>query len=159
MSAVGFFTDHPERQEQLKQLWAKGLTGSQIATTMGAPGRGSVLKQARKMGLSVRGNGPRKNQQKPTHIVRSRRAGRIMANTGNSNPVQSLYPARPPVPLPPREGQPQLSDYSGKLMDIADEGCRYPIGELFCGKPGAKPSRGLSYCPDCSKFANLRRSA
>lgn len=125
-----FWTD--DRVEELRTLWADGLSASQIARAMGAPSRNSVLSKVHRSGFAGRAVTNRTLPRRTTaaHLPRVTRA-----------------PAPPPViempPLVFEDGSHVTS------LTIGDRFCRWPIGDpasadfCFCGN---EPAAGKPYC-------------
>ncbi|MEM9169561.1 MAG: GcrA family cell cycle regulator [Pseudomonadota bacterium] len=135
-----------ERVEMLKQLWAEGLSASQIAGKMGGVTRNAVIGKVHRLGLSGRA-APAKPQR-----------GRTFSD--ESAPPQTASAAEPEAPAitePEFIAPLQLDD--GELTTVASLSknmCRWPIGDPatddfhFCGKPTAV---GKSYCAYHARLA------
>lgn len=121
-----------DRIEQLKGLWERGFSGSQIAAEMGGLTRNAVIGKAHRLGLSKR------ITTKARPYIRKRLMPTAMA-----------------------KDQPEFRDEPVRLADEPDiiavgkNQCRWPVGvceydrHLFCGH--VTPS-GASYCG----FHNLK---
>jgi GcrA cell cycle regulator len=137
----------PARVEQLKTLWADGLSASQVAARLGVT-RGMVTGKVHRLGL---------NRPKPIHPRRTVPRPRPMP--------AALIPAQrgrdqrghlEPLPLPPPAATdtPRVS-----LLDASDSACRWPCAEIeavAAGLPyycGLKKVPGLPYCPDHARRA------
>jgi GcrA cell cycle regulator len=59
-----------ERIEQLKELWSKGMTASQIADELGGVSRNAVIGKAHRLGLQSRPSPVKPNEPEP--VVKSR---------------------------------------------------------------------------------------
>ena len=142
-----------ERVTLLKQLWADGLTGGQIAKKIGGfdhckdGGRGSVLAKVRKLGLENRkgvGNyAARGSRKQPKKAVQ--RSSRIRSVRGNA--VQELFAS---TPSEPQTEELVIPLEERKTLDMLTEtSCRWPIGDVqhqdfhFCGR---KKMTDLPYC-------------
>ncbi|MEM1382334.1 MAG: GcrA family cell cycle regulator [Pseudomonadota bacterium] len=118
-----------ERVEKLKELWAEGMSASQIAKALGGVTRNAVIGKVHRLGLSNRGTGApagtgpaeeadAKVQPKPTTPVRPQASlGVAPQPSAPTPPVQETSTVRPaaqqPVaPLPPvaRHGSNGLRD-------------------------------------------------
>ncbi len=123
-----------ERVEQLKQLWAEGLSASQIARQLGGVTRNAVIGKVHRLGLAGRATPAR--AERPRMTV-TRRAARPR-------------PA-PVVQVPIIERDPVVDDQGRKttVLTISDRMCKWPIGDPstqefhFCGHP---PKAGSPYC-------------
>jgi GcrA cell cycle regulator len=118
-----------ERIEQLKTLYASGMSGSQIAAEMGFLTRNAVIGKVHRLKLELRGKkisqGPARPRQK-------------------SERKQKL----PFVPCEPFicADAPDVAPLHVSLLDLLPDDCRYPFGDgpfTFCGHP--KLFEG-SYC-------------
>jgi GcrA cell cycle regulator len=151
------------RVEQLKKLWAAGLSASQIAAELGDVSRNAVIGKVHRLGLSGRAKtlstaAPRWREAHPAqHMIRVNRSiargntALAQAFEGESDRVTSDNV----VPMSKR-----LS-----LLELNEATCRWPIGDpsspdfFFCG---GKVLTGLPYCARHSRVAyqppvNLRR--
>ena len=141
-----------ERVTLLKEYWADGLTGWQIAKKIGGfehckdGGRGSVLAKVRKLGLENRrsaGNcGSRRPRKQPK---RTRRNSGILSVRGNA--VLDLFADMAYTP-PAEELVIPLKER--KTVDtLTETSCRWPIGDVrqsdfhFCGR---QKMTSLPYC-------------
>lgn len=113
--------------EQLKQLWGKGLTASQIAAKLGEGiTRNAVIGKAHRLKLPSR-----------------------------PSPVKGEPEAAKPTPAPAaarKKEEAAPAPVKGlDLLELTEQTCKWPIGHpgdpdfYFCGKP-ARP--GIPYCPD-----------
>lgn len=158
-----------ERVERLKQLWANGLSASQIAAEIGGISRNAVIGKVHRLGLSGRA----KTGQEPQQPVRARKDGEadgaasldgatalngaeaaepgdaIMLTTGQTGDEPSL-------PEPRREEVVVALSQRVTIMDLRESMCRWPIGDptspefRFCG---GRSITGLPYCPHHAQIA------
>lgn len=140
-----------ERVDRLKQLWADGLTASQIGAEMGVS-RNSIIGKKDRLGLDdrfahgipwkVSGRVPRPRAIAGTgeRAPRVRNTTRIKAKLAGFDPGMDDYV---PIDAPPAS----IPVYS--LFDLTDIHCRWPIGDPdkpgfhYCG--GHAPT-GRPYC-------------
>ncbi|MBK5958090.1 hypothetical protein CCR97_08145 [Rhodoplanes elegans] len=129
-----------ERVAELRQLWADGLSASQIAVELGGATRNAILGKVNRMKLEARGRGhivkprgePRPKPDKRSHARKP--------DTDKRAPVR-----RPPVIEPddtPLRAAP--IECVVPLLDLTEGMCRYPSGDgadiRFCGAPKARGS-------------------
>ena len=153
------------RVEQLKKLWAAGLSASQIAAELGKVSRNAVIGKVHRLGLSGRAKSlssaaPR---QRNAHPVRDMvRATRPIAR-GNTALAQAFEVE--PDPITSDNVVPMRQRLS--LLELNEATCHWPIGDpstpdfFFCG---GKVLTGLPYCAQHSRGAyqppaNIRRQS
>jgi len=123
-----------ERVEQLKQLWAEGLSASQIARQLGGVTRNAVIGKVHRLGLAGRATPARAERPRMQTVRRAVRP----------------RPA-PVVQVPIVEKDPVVDENGRKttVLTISDRMCKWPIGDPstnefhFCGHP---PKGGSPYC-------------
>ena len=134
-----------ERIDQLKQLWEKGLTASQIADKLaGGISRNAVIGKAHRLGLKARPSPVKSGEGMPM----AEAAAEVRPAAAAATPVAE---APRPKPVAARPAAPVATGGSGKtsLLDLSDKICKWPIGHPgepdfhFCGKP-AQPT--FPYC-------------
>src|SRR5690348_2830003 len=86
-----------ERVEQLKKLWADGLSASQIAAELGGITRNAVIGKVHRLGLSGRtkapsSNAPRPRKPRASHMLRVARPA-IRGNTALAHAFSYDYEA------------------------------------------------------------------
>ena len=86
-----------ERVEELKKLWAEGLSASQIATRMGGVTRNAVIGKVHRLGLSGRGRPtrtarPKTVKQKPS-MPRSPRSAAPVVGARTAEQLQASLDA------------------------------------------------------------------
>jgi GcrA cell cycle regulator len=120
-----------ERVEQLKALWADGLSASQIARILGNVTRNAVIGKVHRLGLAGRA-GPAR-AERPRNV-----AHRSVARAQIKEP--EIVEEDPIV----------LEDgHFATVLTINDRMCHWPIGDPadtafhFCGR---KPKMGSPYC-------------
>lgn len=115
------------RIAELRELWSAGKTAAAIGQALGGITRCVVLGKIFRLRLVAAARGRSAPQPAGKAPVR-RRAGRP----------------------PPQSAQPKTRRKT--LLDLTNECCRWPYGELgdrrffFCGAPGADVARGIPYC-------------
>lgn len=121
-----------ERVEQLKSLWAEGLSASQIARVLGGVTRNAVIGKVHRLGLAGRA-GPA-------------RAERPRSSMSHKSVVRMAAPEPEIIeedPVPLEDGK------FATVLTINDHMCRWPIGDPsenqfhFCGR---KPKSASPYC-------------
>ncbi len=136
-----------ERVEQLKNLWAEGLSASQIANKMGGVTRNAVIGKVHRLGLSGRAT--------PAQPVRGRRT----ATTAPEAKVEKQDAKTASIQRDIRKTLSAEPDFIAPLvLDTGDRTtvstlnkkmCKWPIGDPtsedfhFCGQSSAG---GKSYC-------------
>lgn len=130
-----------ERVEQLKTLWAEGLSAAQIANKMGGVTRNAVIGKVHRLGLSGRAT-PAKPQRGRAPASEKKEEG------ATAKTVQQEV--KPVIPEP--EFIAPLVLDSGDRMTVAtikNNMCKWPIGDPatdefhFCGQSTLS---GKSYC-------------
>lgn len=141
-----------ERVERLKEMWAEGLSCSQIAAELGGGlTRNAVIGKVTRLGLPLRKKN-RVPQRRPhsNFKFKTRKPKRIEGkNAARVRPVEDWKIEPEPyvqdtlvdaeIPIAQRK----------TLMELTDQTCRWPVGDVgesnffFCG---AMPTRGKPYC-------------
>lgn len=142
-----------ERVEQLKKLWADGLSASQIARQLGDVTRNAVIGKVHRLGLSGRGS-PSRAERPRTVTVPKPKAKPVL--------IKPVIVEQPPVVM-------ENGEYA-TVMTLRENMCKWPIGDPsspnfgFCGRP-TQP--GTPYCESHARMAyqpverrrNKRRAA
>jgi len=141
-----------ERVEQLKKLWADGLSASQIAAQLGEVTRNAVIGKVHRLGLATRASSNRTNssrlrmrQAQPRRNVQRQRTTAV-GNTAfrqmlESDLTQGQVAIIEEIEIPLAERK--------TLQDLTEGMCRWPIGDPqladfhFCGR---NKVTGLPYC-------------
>lgn len=103
-----------ERIEQLKELWSKGMTASQIADELGGVSRNAVIGKAHRLGLQSRPSPVKPNEPVPTK-TRAKQVHVEPEDVPDDEPEvpSAAEPARAPQPAPvaaqtPQRPQPEI---------------------------------------------------
>lgn len=152
-----------ERVERLKQLWADGLSASQVAAELGHVSRNAVIGKVHRLGLPGR-----KTAQPGSPVTKAARQ--------SVQPVRQQIPSRPVVYLVrgnaavkqqaeevPSEGLAEVVPIFPRvtLMELKPSSCKWPIGDpstpefRFCG---ARTENGAPYCTFHACMAYQARS-
>jgi hypothetical protein len=116
------------RIAELNQLWSAGQTAAAIGAALGGITRAAVLGKVFRLRLKAQDR--KRATLAPGDAPARRRAGK----------------SPPPTPLAAKSRR-------KTLLDLTNECCRWPYGELggkrffFCGEAGADVARGIPYCP------------
>ena len=127
----------PERERELRALWKKGHTASQIARLIGETTRNAVIGKAHRLKLESR--------------IASKRSSTTTPNVKLKNDVEIKREklgrkARFKSLLLDKNFEPENPK---KLTELTDDTCRWPIGHpyekdfYFCGR---KPLEKFPYC-------------
>ncbi|MEM0923790.1 MAG: GcrA family cell cycle regulator [Pseudomonadota bacterium] len=160
-----------DRVEKLKELWAEGMSASQIAKSLGGVTRNAVIGKVHRLGLSNRGAGTTGTQAEDQKAQEK-------AQPKLAQPAETPEPAPEPVkPAPPQRIPPAIRDASQprapglptpeeeaaratlveiekmakklSLLELTERTCKWPIGDpaeenfFFCGLPCLP---GKPYC-------------
>ena len=157
--------------EQLKQMWAQGLTTGEIGKRLGVS-KNSIVGKVHRLGLSGRPSpikkkdegkekaaAPAKSAQtasKPAQKVKPAAAPAIAAKEDKAAPQHEIKKPQvcgvPQSPRPHREGK-------ASLTDLDNHTCRWPIGDPkdenfhFCGR---KVKLGQTYCEEHANIAYVK---
>jgi GcrA cell cycle regulator len=148
-----------ERVEQLKKLWADGLSASQIAAELGGITRNAVIGKVHRLGLSGRAKAPssgipRPRKTRPPHMLRAARPS-LRGNTALARHAALAYELAPEAEPEPIENIIPIGQRCS-LLELNDSKCRWPIGDpgspdfFFCG---GKPVGELPYCAYHARIA------
>ena len=142
-----------ERVETLKELWASGQSGNQIARKLGGVSRNAVIGKIHRLGLSHRTVANR--DRPPKKRRKSRRPARTIYSPKH-NIRSADFSAGPPLaqPMDTTDIDPP-TDKLVALFDLNDHICCWPVGHPgdegfgFCGRGR---ERG-SYCEAHAQIA------
>ena len=127
----------PEREKQLKELWSKGLTASQIANTIGDTTRNAVIGKAHRLNLSARA-------ASKTSLTKNK-----LKNNTNEIKVKNPRLSRKMRFKSLLLDKNFEAENPKKLEELDDRTCRWPNGHpdqsdfYFCGR---KPVEKFPYC-------------
>jgi len=145
-----------ERVEQLKKLWADGLSASQIAAQLGNITRNAVIGKVHRLGLSGRAKSPSSSAPRPrkprsaSHMLRISRP----SMRGNTALAHAYEMELEPDPVPYDNVIP--IGQRRTLLELNEDTCRWPIGDpgsaefFFCG---GNTVTSLPYCAYHSRVA------
>ncbi len=135
-----------ERIEQLKSMWTKGLTASQIADELGGVSRNAVIGKAHRLGLKSRPSPVKTKPKKP-------KAAKSPPDSGASKPAKpkaspapaaSAAPAKPAAAAPalPSQAAPAPKSDLPRIVSIGPGGFqRQGPGDQQAPIPPAPPRR------------------
>ena len=125
-----------EREEELRKLWKKGHSGSEIASILGNTTRNAVIGKAHRLKLETR-------------LISKKSAQKTDIEKNNTLEIKNQKPgrkARFKALLLDKNFEPENPT---KLENLTDSDCRWPLGEkmkpasLFCGR---KTMEKFPYC-------------
>jgi GcrA cell cycle regulator len=121
--------------DELRRLWAGGVTAEAIGEHLGGLSRSAVLGKIFRLRLDQ---------------ARSDTAPTTDADGRAAKPARRRRSPRRKKPAPPPVVKTRLG-----VLDLENCHCRWPIGRpgagrvfFFCAKPEADVSRGIPYCPE-----------
>lgn len=140
------------RTERLKQLWADGLSASQIATKLGEITRNAVIGKVHRLGLAGRATTSRVRIARPRSNIAlfPARSAQIGFGRGSTTPIcrnTALKPQARPLRALPELGL--APDGLIILANLEETMCHWPVGDPkeegfhFCGR---NKSTGIPYC-------------
>lgn len=122
-----------DRVEQLKSLWADGLSASQVAYALGGVSRNAVIGKVHRLGLEGRANSRTVGRPRLPSVPKLRAPSHTRA----------IVPVIEEEPLKLEDGG------FATVVTVNDRMCRWPIGDPkssvfhFCGHA---PEPGSCYC-------------
>ncbi|MCL4767338.1 MAG: GcrA cell cycle regulator [Hyphomicrobiaceae bacterium] len=142
-----------DRVEQLKRLWAEGLSASQIAGRLGGVTRNAVIGKVHRLGLSGRATTSRMKSHRvrprSAASVTAKRAVRTRFGTVGNPALRALYLPDAETYVPPVEELVVPLAERKTIQMLTDSSCRWPIGDPqttefhFCNRNKVP---GLPYC-------------
>ena len=144
-----------ERVDELRRMWAEGMSSGLIAGTLGGVTRSAVIGKINRLGLQRTKTATR--IRRPYRGRNSKPAPMApVAVKAKPVPAIAVEPLPPPTPVVGQKSFAELDRYD----------CKFPVGDdtatmLFCGEPQAA---GMPYCARCCRIAfqprdDQRRSA
>ncbi|MEM7669916.1 MAG: GcrA family cell cycle regulator [Pseudomonadota bacterium] len=144
-----------ERVEKLKELWAEGMSASQIAKSLGGVTRNAVIGKVHRLGLSNRGtsvsNNPATEDAKPVEKPAPKPAQAAAPAPTPAEPVKAppvtvpqrvapvirdaSQPRAPGLPTPEEEAaRATLAEIEKMakrldLLELTERTCKWPIGD------------------------------
>ncbi len=126
----------PKKVEQLKELWGKGNTASQIAEIIGGITRNAVIGKAHRLNLSAKIKSRKFSKNQNPNKLNTETNGN--QNRGKRSRFKSLLIEKDFEPENPKS-----------LEELDENSCKWPIGHpdessfYFCGRSSLKD---FSYC-------------
>ena len=155
-----------ERVEMLKNLWAEGLSASQIAAQLGGVSRNAVIGKVHRLKLSSRGRATssQPRQKKSPRVGAASRSpgrgspsGRTVTAVVGATALQQQYSVdavAQPVLRPAADVVVPISKRLS-LIELGEKTCKWPIGDPlsedfhFCGNDSGESG------PYCNYHASL----
>jgi GcrA cell cycle regulator len=128
-----------ERIDQLKELWTKGMTASQIADELGGVSRNAVIGKAHRLGLQSRPSPVKPNDPAPAKA----KAKPAPAPVVEEPKVESPEPRPAPQAAPPRPAAPvEAAPPQPRIVSVGPGGfLRQGPGDMQSPIPPAPPRR------------------
>lgn len=137
-----------DRVEELKKLWAEGLSASQIAKKIGGVTRNAVIGKVHRLGLSGRA-APSRPSSRPARAPKPRVAAPVKAK---APVVRKIMEPAIEAPAPERLPNGEFAT----VLTLKDSMCKWPIGDpssgdfRFCGH---RSKAGDAYCEAHAQIA------
>lgn len=158
-----------ERVEQLKKLWAEGLSASQIAAQLGGVSRNAVIGKVHRLHLPGRaksGGSRAPRAKRPATTPRSNYTSRTTTSsaprsTSSGGAAAAMKPevdavAYQEIEMRPIEDVVVPISKKLKLVELSETTCKWPVGDPllsdfhFCGNDA---DESAPYCTYHSKLA------
>jgi GcrA cell cycle regulator len=152
-----------DRVNTLKQLWADGLSASQIAARLGlGVTRNAVIGKVHRLNLAGRATQPRNTAPRAPRKTREpsipgRSPSMPTAGATALKPFHQTAPRPMPLPEPkPLRLVDNAKDGRITILHLSDKTCKWPIGDpmhedfCFCGHG---PREGSPYCEYHARIA------
>jgi len=143
-----------QRIDQLKTLWEKGLTASQIAGELGGVTRNAVIGKVHRLGLSGRAKAKPASVARPRKVVKTAARTSTISVRGNLAVIE-MVDVEPEV-MPVRENVVIPMSKRISIMELREGVCRWPLGDpmhadfAYCG---ADCGGGKTYCEAHARIA------
>jgi len=172
-----------ERVEKLRELWADGLSASQIANVLGGITRNAVMGKVHRLGISKR-KAAKAEEAKPPKVKPTPAAGKAAPEPAAGaaaierrippNIRDASQPRAPGAPTPEEEAARatlvEIQKFAKRipLMDLTERTCKWPIGDpleddfAFCGlacvpgKPYCEHHVAIAFQPVSSRRDRAR---
>ncbi|MEM8790072.1 MAG: GcrA family cell cycle regulator [Pseudomonadota bacterium] len=143
-----------DRVEKLKELWAEGMSASQIAKSLGGVTRNAVIGKVHRLGLSNRSAGSTSPAPDDGGAAEKKSAKAASAKAAEAEPAPAPKPAPAPVPQrvapvirdasqPRAPGLPTPEEEAARatlaeiekmakkldLLELTERTCKWPIGD------------------------------
>jgi GcrA cell cycle regulator len=148
------------RIEQLKKLWADGLSASQIAAELGGVTRNAVIGKVHRLGLSGRAKAKTasavRTRTKTVVVKQQRVQTQTIVTRGNLAMVEMVDAVAQPVVQQQRENVVIPMSRRISIMELREGVCRWPLGDpltaefAYCG---ADCAMGKTYCEAHARVA------
>lgn len=145
-----------ERVERLKELWAEGMTASQIASNLGGVSRNAVIGKVHRLGLSNRSGAGKEPESEPEAEEPVELSKKEKAAPAEAPVEEPKSPAVEPTieqtesgeedainPVMALAAEVERSARKLSLLELNERTCKWPIGDpatddfYFCGLPCA----------------------
>ncbi|MEM9726726.1 MAG: GcrA family cell cycle regulator [Pseudomonadota bacterium] len=144
-----------ERVERLKELWAEGMTASQIATALGGVSRNAVIGKVHRLGLSNRntpGKAGEAEPEEPVELKKKETAAPVEATVAptpkamaepTNEQIEQSEQAEAINPVAALAAEVERSARKLSLLELNERTCKWPMGDpstddfYFCGLPCA----------------------
>ena len=172
-----------DRVDKLKELWAEGMSASQIAKVMGGVTRNAVIGKVHRLGLSNRGPAPEDGRPAdaapPAAAKPAPAEDTLPAPAARRTPPairDATQPRAPGAPTPEEEAAratlAEIEKFAKRvnLLELTERTCKWPIGDpteedfAFCGlscvpgKPYCQHHVAVAFQPMSSRRDRARVS-
>jgi len=131
-----------ERIDQLKAMWAKGATASEIAENLGGVSRNAVIGKAHRLGLEARPSPVKPGEDKEAAPAAAPKAAKPAAAPLAAAPAAPAEPEQAPTPRPRTPQRPQPTGDNIQYRSVGPGGfIRQGPGDTQAPIPPAPPRR------------------